>query len=413
MYINEVLVKGGHLSMNDHKELVHEYEFFRILLQIISNIAGIFIPILLYKEIGSISAVFTYAVVNYIGLWIGYVIMSFYVDKVGYVKAFKITFLGFLLSSILFFIMYEMIPEYYLAFAFIIGFAFGTYWTSSNTFILKELKGHDRGHLINEIQAMILFVKVIIPVVIGLLLVWTGRGEIIFILIGLVSILAIAVPWKYNKTSSSKINSDEITEILKNKDFPKLAGLNFVFDINRITYSVIFMIVPFIFLKNELNVGTLFSVVALISGVIAHLMRNTDIKKKISMGYITFLMDSLSRLLLGFSWSPQSLLLREVSGSINSGVGDTAFGDVEMRYRDAVLGKSRNESAMEMNLIIETIYLFSRIIAIGILLFLLDLFSNNETEVLQIIVGGLSFVSFIIYFLHNRFYLKVKSAENI
>ncbi|MDQ7021019.1 MAG: MFS transporter [Candidatus Dojkabacteria bacterium] len=324
-------------------------------------------------------------------LWAAFTIFTFIIDKNGYLKSYR---LSFIIQAIAFgavFIFLDQIEELYIIFAILVGFGRGTFWPIYHGASLKEFQGIRRGKLIDINESIIQILSILLPIMAGAVIGFSNQGLRIIILIYISIILtAVLYPWKYNKKPRNKIRSSEITAIFKKKHFKRYFWIMFFeAGVSRFMGSL-FLVIPYILIGNEFGVGGLATLTGIVAAVGSFSERNLDIKYKTPIAYFVYILSGIGTLLLGIIWTVPMLAIRSLIVNLRSSLGSTLYAELNYKVKEKLLGDFKDESALEMNLIDETIAMLGRVFAL-----ILSYFFITEVKDIEIVLkSGLIIFAF-------------------
>ena len=348
--------------------VINQYYFYRLIFTVSEFCSTTFFYIFLYTQTQSLSQIISYSIVLYTGLFIGYVLGGFIIEKVGYVGSYKIGF--FLLGSTQIFLALSLdyFQSFLIAFALISGIARGIYWSSIITVKIKEFGTQERGLIISNTVSIALVLNMVLPPIIGAYLTNTGDYSFIFLIGGMCLLASIFVPWKYNKKPQSKITKKEIRNILKNKYFINYGVLAAIKSGLQSCIDLVLLILPFILLKSELGVGLLVTIFSIASIFLSFIFRKSKLSQAGRLSKIGNLINSFSSILFLLFWGIPGLLFRGLGNTLGDSIKNPAEDKIESRLREIILKKNVNQSIIELNFLIEVFTYFGRFVFLSSLL---------------------------------------------
>lgn len=394
-----LLIDNSPIPMqNPNLKRHHFYYFFLFLttFQLVNIAIWSYYPILLYKQLRSIDAIVQDNIFLYSGIIIGFLFFSFILDRFGYAKISRVSFILLSLTSFVIFLFIGNIAEYYRIFALLIGIGHGSYWTIFHSFTLSKFDKKGRSKLMNEVYGWMLIISVVAPILSGYALTATGRYDLLFLSASAIYLFAAILPRDLGSESRTKFRGSEITAILKEKVFNRYFFTMFYHTSTGSVMDAMFKVIPFIMLGTELKVGALFSVVAVMTGVFSILSRNWNEKRKRLVALDSFILHGGTNLALAISWTTPFLILRQITQSIAQGFAIPVFDSIDYSIRED-LTKGKEESAIEMNLVSEGIYFISRLTGLIILLIIFEFSPYTQMATAQIVIGALSFHRLLSY----------------
>jgi MFS family permease len=391
------------LANNKHqRQLFYQYNFFKIVFVIVQVMLWSYYSILLYKQTGSIRVIAIDHLLLAIGIWIGFIISTFYLDKIGYLRSFRLMMILNALFTASFLLFMNDIYKVYIITGFLRGIFHGLYWSLEHSFKLKEIHGQNRGSFLNISFSIDQIIRIIIPVLAGSLIAYTKNFNLLFALGSMVYLIAALFPFSYNKKPRSKIRSEEITRILNFPNFKYFIVLNMFFVGFGTLFGTMISIVPYIILKDEFEVGMLGSFIGICAALLSVFERKFKVTRKIKLGYLGALLYFITSLILAFFWSIPFLIVRSFAVTLLGVLTDVVSWDLDYRMREKILGKNIQESAHELNLIIETSYFIAKSIALIIFILILSIENINVIDFVRILIGSLSVYIIICFTLQVR-----------
>ncbi|MCA9381594.1 MFS transporter [Candidatus Dojkabacteria bacterium] len=386
-------------ALRNHKQLLNQFVTFRTAMVLTSLIVWSYYYILLFQETGSIFTLMLEYLLFMLGLYVGFVVCTFFLDRTGYLMSFKISSLLQALSMFLILAYIKDLPVLFPIFAIIRGIGHGWYWPIEHSFNLKEMHGHERGQIISLMEGINLLLQIAVPALAGALISFTEGYEMTFLVGGIIYLGTLFIPFNYNQKAVSKIRGSEITAILKRDYFFIFAFLSFVMTGVTSLYGVLWLIIPYLLLKEEFGVGILASIVGLIAATTAWMDSKYSLRTRTQLGYVGFFIYSFFTFLMAIVWTIPFLVLRSMALAFTNSVGTPARSDIDYRIREKLLRDFKDESALEMNLVVETIYAFSRIVFLTIFILIFGGIHDMQVaeETVRLLVMIFAPVMFFVY----------------
>ncbi|MEO6728584.1 MAG: MFS transporter [Candidatus Dojkabacteria bacterium] len=359
-------------------KLINEFYFFRIVLQISTYFMFTFYLVLLYKETNDFKILIIDSVIFYVGLWVGFVFGSFALQRIGYVNTFRLSFIIMALAGIAIALSIPQIALLFPILSLFRGFGRGIFWPVNHTYTVREFNETERGSIISIITSTSLILDIAFPLLVGSLLSYTGDYTLIYIIGSGILITASLLKFGYNKKPTTSITSGEITSILKNKIFAKYAVLTIFNEMTGVILLFIQMILPFIITKNEGEAGAILSIINLVAAVVAYSQRKQKVRKGLGMGKYGYIFGLLASIILIFSWNIIGITISLVFVIISSALRSPLEEKLVIYIKEIMLDRQRNQSTIELNLVIETLYLIGRLIGFVIFLGFFNTFTDYE-----------------------------------
>jgi MFS family permease len=375
--------------INKKLKLIHEYYYFRIALALTDFLTTSFLYIFLYIETKSFFYLVAFEIIQFAGLLIGFWFGTLIIEKVGYVKTFKLAFALLGVIHIAMGLSTETIINTFIFFALFRGFGRGIYWSVSNIYKLREFATNTRGIIVSNVFSIVMLLNIFIPPLIGLYLSFTGNYTILFIFGGILLFVALLSKWDYNKKPLSKFTSTEVQRILSNRYFIRFALLQFFKHGIYACFSLVLFILPFIFLKSELNVGLLASFIILFAALIGFRQRKNHYNEIFRNGMVGNIINLIGGIILISFWSIPALIIRGLISVLGETFRAPSEEKIDALIMEKILGKDIKNSALEINTLIETFMNFGRIAFLSVVLFLVVLYGETKIDIIyQIIIVG-------------------------
>lgn len=386
-------------ALKNHAQLLSQFITFKTVMILTNLIVWSYYYILLFEETGSFSILLLENLIYLIGLGIGFFICTFFIDRTGYLASFKFSAILQAISMLLILAYIHDLATLFPLFAVIRGLGHGWYWPIEHLFNLKELHGAGRGRLISLMESLNLMLQIVVPILAGALISFTNGYQMTFAVGGIIYLATLFLPFDYNQKSNSRISSKEITAILKMKNFIPFALLSFLMAGSMSLFNVMWLIIPYLLLKEEFSVGVLGSIVGLIAALTAWMDSKFSFKTRLNLGYFGFVIYTVFTFLMGLMWSIPFLVFRSMAVAFTNSVGTPARADLDYRIREKILKDYKNESALEMNMIVEIIYTLARIVFLTafILIFSAEDTMAQSEEKLKVLVILFSPIMLFVY----------------
>jgi YQGE family putative transporter len=399
--------------VHEHKQILNQLGVFKLTLTLVQLTVWAYYYILLYRETGSIQLILTDYLVFVIGISLGFIVMSLYIDRLGYLNSFRISSFAQILTLVLIFFLQDKIMDLFIVFAVLRGFSRGMYWPIDHTIQLKEVHGTERGKVLSLLQSAILLLNIIVPVMAGALITYTGSYDYTFIIGISILIGSIFIPFDFNKKTRSKVTTDEIRRILKMKNIGWFSLLCiFKGSLNSIM-GIMFMIIPYILIGEEFGVGALTSVIGFFAVIAAWLDSKSNFKVRLRLGYFGYIIYSIFTVALAFVWTIPALVIRSLALAFTQSLSDPVGNDLDYRVREKILGEFQNESAIEMNMIVEILYIIGRVVIIGTVIVIFSIFFSEDNvdsaeNIIRFVIGFVAPIHLLLFIAFDVLNRKVK-----
>ncbi|BCX13579.1 MAG: hypothetical protein KatS3mg085_111 [Candidatus Dojkabacteria bacterium] len=394
------------LSRKPKNVLMSEFIVFKTGFILSNLLVWNFYQILLYRATNDLTIIILEYLIFYLSLWVIFIVGTMILDSAGYLFAMRFMYSMSLIPIIATLLLIDEIGEKYMVIAVLRSIPHGLYWAVHHTFYIKELHGQERSVFINTQKSLELILGIVIPFMVGSLVSFDESYVSLFLLGFLVQLGLFLVPWKYNKLPQNKISSKSILNIVKRKSF-LFQGIIFFFDsgINSL-FVAIFAIIPFLFLESELGVGSFLSVIGLISALSSYFEAKRSSNFKYKIGLWGYFLRSVFNVVFAALWNFPALFVRSALVVITSSTSDTVKEDLETSTKDLILKDFKSENIEELNIILETIQLFGRIVMLSFTYWLVT--NYNPEYIFRLLICIFSFYKFITLISLNLLLEKLK-----
>lgn len=331
-----------------------------------------YFSILLYRETGSLTILFVERIIVMLAIYVGFVFTSFYLDKIGYLTTYRLALLLNALAILLIFVFQHNLAELFVIISLIYGFGRGLYWPVDRGTHTRNISIDRRSAFINKVTSIHLIISIVLPVLAGSLIQLEGNYNLLLIFGFLITSLSVFAPFKTNHTEITNLRTSEIRGIIRKKGFKLFAFSQSILGAFQTLHIAVFLILPFLFFRNELGVGLLVSAMGLVSAFASFAERNIAEKKKVFLGYVSHIIWLVLSILLFIFWDPVFLVFQAIASSFNIALGFSIRASEDYKIRADFLDKNLVESSAEMNVVIESVYFVARTIVLILVVFLLS-----------------------------------------
>lgn len=391
-------------------DLTSQFYFFRILFGVVDIIVNSFYAILIFKTFNNATNIFIDTLVVVIAMWVGFIVGSFLISYLGYIGSFKLSFLLISITSIFIALTLNYFSTLFIVFAILRGFSRGLFWSTHNVYILKEFNLYKRNRTLSNILSFNAIFSIILPLLIGSTLTYQGDYSLIFILGGLVSFLTIIPKWRYNKYIHSKVKLSEFREIIKDKRFNTYSLLIGAYQGIETSLVISFLLIPFLFIKEEFGVGIYMAIFNFISAFLIFTLRNSKLEKSKRGALIGSIINLIGNSLLSLVWTFPMLIIRNILVTLGNSTSKPLEVKLDIGIRAKILGNNINESSIEMNIITESIYTLGRVVVIFLMILGIAL-SNDLVSIFKVLLVISSLYNILYILIGLRVYSKNKEIN--
>lgn len=361
-------------------QVIAQSVLYRSTLTIGNLIAWSFIPILIYKRMGEISPIFLNAIVYFLGIWLTFIISSFLMEKIGILRAYRLSFFIQGIAALAYALAIDSFVQYYLILSFISGLGEGFFWPIFNYFRLNEVTGSTRTAFINSMQSLGIILGILIPVFAGALIDFSDTFFYSFALVAVLYFITASFPFTFNRDMTSKISFQEIKTLLSKTRFQVYQFFALIGIALREIITWSFAIIPFLLLQSEFGVGVLNSAIGIVAAIAIFVAKSKSLQQRLNFAFVSLWLQLLVNTVFVVFWSTPVLFFRSLLSQFLNPFISTARSDLKLNITEKILGKSKEESAIELNLVNETVILAARLLGLGGMFVILESFSVEQAE---------------------------------
>lgn len=359
-------------------KLINEFYFFRIVFQISTYFMYTFYLILLYKQSNDIRILVIDSIIFYVGMWVGFIFGSFAIQRVGYVHTFRLAYFFSAMAGLAIAISIPQITLLFPLLTLFRGFGRGIFWPVNHIYTVKEFNETERGSIISIVTSTNLLLDIVFPLLVGSLIASTGDYSLVYVIGSTILLTALFLRFGYNKRPNASITSGEITNILKDRLFTKFGILTILNELFMIMYVLTMLVLPFIITRSEGDVGAILSIVNLVAAITAFSQRKKKVRKNIGFAKFGYVFGILGALILFTMWNTLGIAISMIFFILAISLSAPLEEKLVIYVKGKILDKQKNQSTIELNMIMETLYLIGRLIGLTIFLLAFSISSNIE-----------------------------------
>jgi hypothetical protein len=348
---------------------------------------GLYYGIFLYRQTFSLSILAIDGLLGGLGVWLGYLAGVMLIKRSGYTLALKTAFGLWAVISFMTALIAGHIAQYFMILAVLRTLPAGMYAATFDTIMLREVKAGKREKFLQLKLAFEFLAGVILPSAIGGLIHLSGGYQFAFVLAGIIYAGALLVPLKLNRPKFT-LTLRDVAATFRRPLYPQ-HGINrtMAAGFNQLNGFVV-MIIPFLLLKNEAEVGLLTSMVALAAGVVSIMVRKIKEGQKLRFGYGAYLARAAAAFTFIVAWSPPVLLVWQMVNKMVTPLHDPLQQNLDIQNDSLILGEDLSQKALHINLLNSTLLLIGSSAAFGSFFLLNSLAGGQEKIVLQLLIAG-------------------------
>lgn len=349
------------------------------------TIYGLYYGIFLYKNTFSLSVLAVDGLLGGFGAWLGYLAGVMIIRRFGYKVPIRTSLIMWAIIAFATALIAGQIAEWFMLIAIVKALPAGIFLAVNDTIMLRDVKIKARSGMLQLILAMEFIVSIILPGIVGAMISFSGGYEWAFLTAGLVYILASLLPCNLPRPNVS-FSLRGLVPILKRPLYKHhainrtaAAGFN---QLNAFALTII----PFLLLENELSVGLLTSLSALIAALIALAARKIKHKHHLLLGYSAYGIRSVAALCFVVLWSAPVMVLWQLVGKLVTPFHDPLQKSIDIHNDTLIMGQNAREKALEINVLNNTLVLIGTTVAFGGFLLLTSAGASEQRSILQMLI---------------------------
>jgi MFS family permease len=354
-----------------------------------------FYSIFLYKQTSSFKLVVLEQLIFYIAVFFGFVAGSKLLIRYGYFKAIRVSLLPSILINLVLAFMLGDVIKYYVVIALVRGFIEGIIWPAFNTFIIKEIETEKRSTILYSYFGWSTILTVLAPVAFGGFIDLSSGYKYPFLICAFIFGICFLVFLKFVGMYAQKEFSFAKIKNIYNAITRKQYFLISILMQTGLTASdIIFSIIPFVLIGSEFGVGVYAGLLSLVSGIVSFSLRNVNFKTKLKLAVIAAVFQLFGDIGFVIYWTLTILVVRNLIRTLLSSLTSPFKDDLYARNTEFVLDDKIHDHSLELMVLNDFLYLIGRIIACGILIFVISYFSLEILSRLSEIFRLLLFLKF-------------------
>lgn len=372
-------------------------------------VIGSFLIIFIFRTTQSIVATVFCMLLYLFGLFIGTIIAALLSKRANFLTTVQSSFF---LTGVIFIAIATSIsfaPQFIPFLIFLYGFPVGLYFISQHQFQTTLINTiEERQSLIFSVFGVSRIMATILPIVAGVAILYGGY-ELVFAAVGIIYMLAAAVPLQLKLKAPDTFSIKEFQQIMNNPYMPKYLLFVFVAAAMNEVRNLAFLLIPFFFLlKSEVNIGLLLSGIALSSGIVTWIFRNAQRHITTKYSILGGIFITIVNLGFGIIWTPLALIIRSILLPIGEIFYIPQSDADEYTAIHAVIGKSKSVG-LELLLLREAAFFVARAFATIIFLAAYDATGQNYMIIAQVIMIMLAIWPLVTFLLRIRLIEHIES----
>lgn len=314
----------------------------------------------------SIDVVILNIAATHLGTMLGFVLCGIGFSRLGYTWSYRISNLVYALACIISLATLPQILHVHLFIGLMRGLAQGFYWLPHHVFNIKDIGGDNRKHVYGKLLASTDLIAILLPPLAGALIGLEGY-DWLFMLGAVFYFAACFMRWSNVPAKQEVLRLSEMRKIARRRGFKQWAGITFIEEFALTLRNVSIVILPFLLLESEFEVGLFFGLLGFFSATIKIWQGYRADKMLFKLGTIGGWIVVLSNFFLIVFWNLPGLVVRSLVSKIGFAFYDQAKVELKYRGREMLLGDFRQQYSLEIQEYSELFLFCGRIFGIIVL----------------------------------------------
>ena len=349
------------------------------------SIYGLYYGIFLYKHTFSLQILALDGLLGGLGLWLGYLAGVLIIKRSGYDLSLRMAFLSWAGIAFLTALIAGHIGEWYMILAVLKGLPSGMYAAAGDTVMLRDVGSEKRNGFFKMSLAIEFATSIILPSAVGALISVTNGYEWSFIISGIIYLIGACYRYRLPKPQVS-LGFRGMAKLFNRPLYPQhalnrtlSAGFN---QLNGFALTI----VPFLLLKDEMSIGVLTSVSAVVAIIVALASRRLKNHKQLKIGYGAYGVRAIAALMFVASWSAPMMAFWQLIGKIMTPLHDPLQQSLDIHNDSLVLGKRAQVQALQMNIVNTTLKFIGTTAAFGGFVLITQASSDAQRSILAALI---------------------------
>lgn len=349
-------------------------------------IYGMYYGVFLYKHTFSLTVLAIDGLLGGIGLWLGYLVGVYLIRRKGYGWCIRIAFILWAVIAFVTAFITNHIAEWFMIIAVIKALPAGMYAAVGETIMLRDVATDSRSNFLQLNLALEFFASIMLPTAVGALISATAGYTWAFICAGIVYLLSFLIHCSLPKPKLT-LRMAGMAGLFKKPLYPYHAlNRTVAAGCNQLNAFAI-MIVPFLLLQDELSIGVMASVSALIAAIVSIGMRRLrKARAQVALGFGAHAGKALVGALFVSFWTAPLLALWQVVGKVLTPLHDPLQQSKDYENDNLILGKRAPEDALQINVMNNTLKLVGTTIAFGSFIMITKADATQQRAVLEVLL---------------------------
>jgi|GEM_PF-4740976 len=365
--------------MNPHVRALYSFNGVSL---VGGTIYGLYYGIFLYKHTFSLSVLALDGLFGGFGTWAGYVLGVYCIRRYGYGTCIKLAFGLWAAVSFATALLAGHIAEWFILIAVIKALPAGLFAAVNDTIMLREVAQGARRSFFQLDLAMEFIATIVLPPLIGAMVRGSGGYPLAFAVAGCLYLAALCIPVRLPKPDVS-LEPREIVRIFRRPLYPQqAANRTLASGFNQLNAFVL-TILPFLLIKNELMIGTLTSVTAVVAAIAALVVRRIRAHHALRLGFGAHGVRSIISLLFVCAWSAPFMAGWQLLCKLVTPLHDPVQQSMDIHNDSLILGRDLKRQALHLNLLNNTLLMLGSTAAYSLFFVVTRSTGDNQRLVLQ------------------------------
>ncbi|MDR0462147.1 MAG: MFS transporter [Christensenellaceae bacterium] len=361
---------------------------------------------LLFITGGNIAMVATYNLVFYVGLFVFYVLLSYFVKRVSSVWCIRAGVFFQVVTISLICIFNDKLTDLYLVFAAVSGIAAGTFWIGYNSFMANTMGGTKMLRFQAYSNIASATAKIILPFTLGAIITYVKFVVAAYVAFGIGLVLVgFTLLMQIDKSSKGRLSFIRHFKLIKTEKLGRPVALNFLMQFIRTLYAgtgLCVIVLLSLYFKDSFSIGylgSIFSALSIIVLISYRLIKSRKIKNNIFLA-ASIMAFGLTLGLL-FKVDKVTIILFQLASAVMLIVPNIEFG--KLQY-DVMKELGHPKESTESLVVVELAFFIGRITTMSLIIWAYHANSFWMFRILTAVFMSSAIISYIIFRIWWRLY---------
>lgn len=266
-------------------------------------------------------------IVSFFSLFLSSIIQT----KIGIAKNLRLSFLISFLSGLLICFVINKGYWIYILFNILRSIVNGFYWSSVNVLEYNEIKANARTKILSFMVGIERIMFTILPILTGWLLVKYNNPIVIFIPYVIFWGSSLLIPLDFFDHKVYTFSFKKLFKLTKREYFNDLILLRIVMTSKWAISKVLFSLIPLVIFTSAFQLGTLTTVITIVSGILSIILIKYNFKAKKDIAKNTLPIVLLNYIYFYFNLTPVGYYVSSLIQTFTSVLLDPVEADLEVR----------------------------------------------------------------------------------